>query len=648
MQKFLFLCFLSIATQGITQEYSPTYNISRQDLTNNYFEKDSTANAVIIYDYGNTFYNKETWFLNVEKKRKIKILTNDGRDYGEVVIPLYQNKNSKETVKDIVATTYNLENDEIVISKMNKSSIYREQKGNWTLVKLVLPNVKAGSVISYSYKKATKFINKYEPWYFQHDIPTVYSEYNVSIPGNYEYHIKLVGNIPLKTNASWIEHNCLEAGRGASADCAVYKYVMTDIPAYKQEDFTTTKENYLSRIEYELSVVKHFDGKVDKVAKTWADVDDELNADKDFGRQIKKTSIVKKLLPETIKDISDRKAKATAIYQYVLDNYKWNNDYGRFDVSIKRLLEEKGGNAFELNLLLHNLLATEDFEVSPLLISTRNNGFATKIYPVLSDFNYVILKLKLDSDTYYLDATSPYLSFGEIPYRCLNKYGRVIDFKNGSYWEDITPKSYSTSQIRALYSVNENNELVGTVNKIVSGYKSHDKKQSYFENSTQYLETIKSEYSFSELYNHKVLSESRNDIEFSEEFEIIHEEGFIGDNIFFNPFIHRFINENPFKLQQRSYPIDFGYMQTYEYSLQIDLGEKLKIGELPENQNIALPDNLGSLIFSTTSNNDEVTLYFKIKFDSPIYNFNYYGALKVFLSKVIDIQNNTLISLKKI
>ena len=51
-------------------------------------------------------------------------------------------------------------------------------------------------------------------------------------------------------------------------------------------------------------------------------------------------------------------------------------------------------------------------------------------FPVISDFNYLIVQATIDDKTYLLDATDNYLSFGEIPFRCLNSYGRLMDFKN--------------------------------------------------------------------------------------------------------------------------------------------------------------------------------------------------------------------------
>ena len=159
-------------------------------------------------------------------------------------------------------------------------------------------------------KTQSRFMSKFQPWYFQGPDPVLYSEYNTSIPGNYEYNIKLVGDLPLHTNETSIEKNCIVVNTDTAANCSVAKYVMKNIPAYKPEGFTTTPLNYTARIEYELSVIRGFNGSVEKLTKTWASVDGELKSDDDFGKQISKKSLVKKVLPKEISSIDDQLAKS--------------------------------------------------------------------------------------------------------------------------------------------------------------------------------------------------------------------------------------------------------------------------------------------------------------------------------------------------
>jgi len=103
--------------------------------------------------------------------------------------------------------------------------------------------------------------------------------------------------------------------------------------------------------------------------------------------------------------------------------------YGIFGISkLKTAIENKTGNSSEINISLINVLKSVDLNAELVLLSTRNNGFATKLYPVISEFNYVIAKLNNNDKIYLLDATSKLKPFGQLPYQCLNGYGRVMDF----------------------------------------------------------------------------------------------------------------------------------------------------------------------------------------------------------------------------
>uniref|UniRef100_UPI00404AEFF4 DUF3857 domain-containing protein n=1 Tax=Gelidibacter sp. TaxID=2018083 RepID=UPI00404AEFF4 len=648
----LFYLTITLLFTSLTYSQSPfnweSYNVSKADITNTIFEKDSTANALVIYEMGNSYIDKKTFKLVTEVKKKIKILNREGFDKSIISILLRKNDKSIEKIKDLNGSTYNIENGEIIQTKLQDNEIYEENYNeNFILMKFTLPNIKEGSIITYSYTIESPFIYKYRGWEFQSDVPKIYSQYNTSIPGIYEYHVKLVGFKKLEVFHEEIVGYCLEAGNGASADCVNTIYAMKDIPAFTDEEYMTTRSNYLSRIEYELKTVRHFDGKVDNVTKTWEIVDKELKTDNNVGRELgKKTGIVDVFPNNEIPN--NNLEKAQAIYNYVQKTYTWNEKYDIFtDVSVKDLIKEKSGNVSEINILLHNLLLEHDIEVKPILLSTRSNGFSTKIFPVMSDFNYLINQVTIDNKTYFLDATDSYLSFGELPFRCLNQYGRLLDFKEGSTWIDIFPEKVSTIQYRFDLSLKENEELSGSIDVISNGYHALPLKRSYFKNPTDYLKSYKNKYASIEFTNHTVSTEDKTSYDFKERFEIQSELEIISDKIYFNPFLITVFDENPFKLQERTYPIDFGFKDAYLYSLKIQIHDSYQILETPKDLNFALPNNKGTILLTTKVDNNNLMIYYKFNFNESIYEPEYYPYLKEFLSKIVDIQKNSLIVLKK-
>ena len=70
--------------------------------------------------------------------------------------------------------------------------------------------------------------------------------------------------------------------------------------------------------------------------------------------------------------------------------------------------------------------------------------------------------------------------------------------------------------------------------------------------------------------------------------------------------------------------------------------------ELPINSSFALPNRRGVAQLLCASKGNKVTIFMKIQLNEPIYTIDYYASLKEYMSKVVDIQNNTVVVLEKI
>lgn len=648
MKQIIFFITLILHSVLLSQNSfnNQDLTVTRNDLLTNTFPQDSTANALVIYEYGNSYVDDRSFNLITEVKRKIKILTKDGLNYGDIEIPIYVG-GDKEKITDIKGTTYNIENDETRTFQLSKDQIYTENYNkNVDIVKFLLPNVKQGSVITYSYTKTSPFFGKYHPWDFQREIPKLYSEYNTSIPGMYEYHIKLIGNKPLDINEQSIDKGCIVLS-GAAANCAISKYAMKNIPAFIPEEFMTTEDNYRSRIEYELKTLRYFDGRIKQYTQTWEDADKQLRSSKSLGAQLSKGFKYKVVVPEAVTKIENPEEKAQTIYGFIQKNFVWNEINRSFGENVDELITKRSGTATEINMLLHNILKSHDFEVHPMLISTRNNGFPTKLFPLITEFNYMLVLLKLNGENYLLDASDPYLAFGEVPFKCLNSYGRVLDLKFGSYWYDIVPKKPSTIQIKSNLEFKSRNVLTGTFNTTSTGYFALPLKKTYFANPSQYIENLDNKETTITFNNHKVTNSDKAAIDFIEEATITWDLDVVGNSIYLNPMVNKLYNSNPFKLQERTYPIDFGFKQAFLYSLKIKLNDFYTVKEIPKDQNFNLPNNRGTIMFKTDYNDQEVSLYFRFNINDTLFNYEYYEYFKEYFGKIIDINKNSFILLER-
>lgn len=262
---------------------------------------------------------------------------------------------------------------------------------------------------------------------------------------------------------------------------------MKDIPAFKDDEkFVLSPKNYISRIDFELSVHHSLRGTRNRYTQTWQDVDREFKQDKNIGRQLTKKGFFEKNVPESLLAEGDSLTRAKNIFNFVKDRFTWNGKYGIYrDIRVKSAFDNKKGNIGEINISLINLLNSAGLKTDLVLLSTRSNGLPKKSHPpVMSDFNYVIAKTIIGGNTYLLDASDKLMPFGMLPYRALNYQGRVMDFKKDSYWETITPQKDNQLFIIANLDLDaKSRKITGSINEMNSGYMAIAHKKEIKNNS---------------------------------------------------------------------------------------------------------------------------------------------------------------------
>lgn len=651
----LFLCLFitGFSTLFAQENYdSSSLLVSNEELLASTFEKDLTANAFYIYEKGySKFENGGEYNLLTDYSAKIKILNPEGYKHATIEIRLRKNKSSKEKIKKLDATTHYMENGMKRAKKLEPSQVFTEQNENYDLVKFTFPAVAPGAILVYSYQKESPFIFNFNTWWFQEKIPKIYSAYETSIPGNYNYSIKKVGELEFEKHTNSVQKNCFKPqGVATAGDCTLAIYAMKNIPAFIEEPYLTSRYNYISRIEYELVEITQLNGTVKKYTKSWKDVDKELRFDNNIGRQLGRKSLVKDLLPVNVQNEKDQLARAKAIYEFVRQNYTWNGEYSIYrDLNIKDIINERSGNISGLNILLHNIYEEQGFDVHPVMSSTRSNGTPNQLFPVLSEFNYLMVQLDVEGQKYLLDITDKYVNFGDVPFRALNHYARLLDFKNGSSWIDIEPNKLSGIVFIDTIRVDANGTSSGFSEHIFKGYHAVNTRNSLDRMSPdQIFSGISNPSSFVINNNTLIRNREQTNEHVHIQYELDNESQKINDDIFFNPFNFKFFETNPFKRTSRNYPIDFGYPDTYSYLINIEIPENHKIVELPAPLIHRLPENAGNLQFSATQMGDRnISVICRVTFPRSMYSSAYYPYLKEMFEKVIEIQTQSFIVMRK-
>ncbi len=647
MRKIAF-AFLLVSMTLYSQEEKSTKmgQITLEELKMTTYEKDTTANAVVLYEHGNFYTEPDKFKKKTDYYFRIKIFNKKAFDLANITVNLYKER----YIKNIKATTYNFDKyGNIERTHLLKENIYKvRQSENFVEARFTLPNIKEGSVIEYSYSVVTDYSNIYS-WYFQSDIPKIKSEFDVAALGNYQYDARLTGFLKLDKDNPSIKENCLYMPGVGNGACSIYSYGMNDVPAFKEEAYMTSKENFIAHVSFDLKSFTSVRGERTKYTTTWKKAEGSLKK-YFFNGQTAKKSYFKKNLPQNLLSNANTFEKAKNVYSYIQNHFNWNERYWDVkNVKIRKAFKEKTGGVDAINLSLYNSLQAADIESYLTAISTRDNGFPTKLYPVLNDFNYVIVKAVIDGKDYFLDATDKLLPFGLLPKRCLNGEGRVLDFKKGSYWQQIKAVKKTATTIKVQLSMDEVGDFSGKMSSVETGYSALKTRQAIISNSKEkYLENLENVNTNLLIDNYK--NENLDNLEkpLKENFTIQLENDLEStDNIRINPFIIGRTKENPFKLKERDYPVDFAYPRKYTYHFSIKIPDTHNITKIPNNKAIKLPNNGGSFVLRISQKEQQIQGYLKFNIHRAIYSNVEYYYLKEFYKQLIEAESSFIEVTKK-
>ena len=619
------------------------------------YDKDTTAHAVVLREYGKTLVSTQdhlpVWF---NYHVKIKIFDSKGFNKGNVEVELYKSDNNTfETVEDIKGTTYYTDEAGVIRrTDLDLTNVFRENVDkHHELVKFALPNLHDGCVIEYTYTTESPYHFNFHGWEFQSDIPKIYSEYEAHIPAVYDYNTALRVNLKLTTNNAKLDADCF-IYYGIKADCSVITYAMKDIPAFKEESYMTAPKNYLSALYYELAAQSDEYGQMRKVTKDWVDADKQLKEEDDLGGQLKRKDLLKDYLPKTILSQTDTLNKAKEVYTFIQKQFKWDEGYNIFtENGIKKAFEAHTGNSADINLSLVTALNAAGINADAVLLSTRDYGVVNKLFPVISEFNYVIAKVDINNQTYLLDATDPLLPFGLLPLRCINDQGRVMSLKKPSYWIDLVQTQKKQSSAVINLNLQPDGKVKGTITEYLLGYEGYEKRQATKKYNTmdEYMEKFASDLHNIRITKWKIEGIDSLDQPVTETFdvELKTDNKLNTGDITINPAFWDEITQNPFTLQERNYPVDMGAVTKQNLVVSITYPDGYTLTSKPEPVGMSLPYNGGMFVTSVDVDQNMVKYAQSVDLKKAIYLPQEYPYLKELYNKIIQNQKATIVFTKK-
>jgi len=105
--------------------------------------------------------------------------------------------------------------------------------------------------------------------------------------------------------------------------------------------------------------------------------------------------------------------------------------------------------------------------------------------------------------------------------------------------------------------------------------------------------------------------------------------------IYFNPMFYEAVIENPFKLEERKYPVEFPYASDKSCMIVINIPEGYKVDEMPQAAIVNLPDEGGSFVYSINLLGNSLQIMSKIQIKKKIFFPEEYQYLKEFYNHII-------------
>ena len=665
MKNIIVVLLLFFAASNYAQDYK-FGKVSKEELEESVHPLDSTAEAAYLYSKRRTYYRfskNEGFQIINEIHERIKIYNKDGFDKATQSIRFYKpEKGDKERITGITAVTYNLEGGKIKKTKVSKKQIFEEQLSKYTAQKkITFPETKEGTVLELEYKLVSPYTTVIDDLEFQKDIPVKKLDCYIEIPEyfNFKQQVKGYYLIPPerssgKRSAAWTTRESREYGATNSNfsnnkveyNVDVQKYLGENIPALRDDEaFVYNINNYRGGIGYEINFVKYPNSAPKFLARSWADVAKSIY--KAIDPEIKRNGYYKDDLNSVLQGVTDDAQKIGRLFQFVKEKVKWNGYSSVYpDISLKKAYKEGTGNVATINLMLISMLRSAGLNANPVLVSTRANG--VPLFPTRDGFNYVVASVSLPEGYVVMDASEIYSVPNMLPSRAVNWQGRLI-LKNGnSKWLNLGSSTKAIEDDFISAKIDADGMVEGAIRTKFSNLGALEFRKRYNKIKEEELITrMEDAYSLEidefKLDNKFDIGKSIvRTVKFTSE-DLVEE---INGKMYVKPLLFKGYASNPFKLDERKFPVEFSSPLKEKSSVTLQIPEGYSVESLPEKKAIGLPDNLGVFRYQVIPSGNKIKAISILELNQSTIPANYYDVLKGFFGELVEKQTEKIVLVK--
>ena len=455
---FIFVAATSYRMRtAVADEWQP---ISPEELRMTSVAEAPGAPAVILYRQVDRDDSARTG--NQYNYVRIKILTEEGRKYGDVEIPFLK---AQGTIHGLKARTVRPDGTIANFEGKAFDKTIVKAKGLKYLAKtFTLPDVQVGSIIEYHYtidlQEGLIFDSH---WILSDELFTKHAKFSLKAYPQFMLRWSWPAGLPPGTPAPKDEHG-------------VIRMETQNVPAFQIEDYMPPENELKMRVDF-----------------AYSENDSEREPERFWKKEGKKLNDrvesflgKRKVLEQTVAQVTTasdtpeqklRKlyARAQQIRNTSFEAEKTEQEQKREKEkainNVEDLLKAGYGNARQINWLFVGLARAAGFQANSVYISSRRQYFFNPAMMNVSQLNEDVVVVKLDGKDFYCDPGSKFAPFGLLQWDETLVKGLRLD-KDGGSWVDTSLPQSSESKIERkadLKMSDEDGSLSGKLTVTFSG-----------------------------------------------------------------------------------------------------------------------------------------------------------------------------------
>jgi hypothetical protein len=566
---------------------------------------------------------------------RIKVLTEAGRKYGNVEIPLPREVGS---IDNINARTIRPDGSIVDFKGEVFEKTIIKAKGLQYLAKtFAMPDVQVGSIIEYYYT-----VNFKEGWFFG-------SRWVLSqelFTKKAKFSLKPVHNDFVPVSFRWTEHLPQGTPSPKQRGDGLVELEAANIAAFQAEDFMPPVNELTARVDF----VYSYDPPETDVNKFWKNVGKKRNAEVEKfadGRGGMEQAVSQIVSPSDQPEVKLKKiyARVQQLHNTSYEPRKTEQEQQREKMGptegVEDVWKHGAGTDRDLNWLYLALVRAAGFEAYPVLVSDRRNFFFNPQTMQSSRLNGTLVLVKSNGKDLYLDPGSAFAPFGMLPWDETAVQGLRLDKDGGSWVQTSLPDS-SASQIqrKADLRLSPTGDLEGKLVVTFTGLESLRRRvDQRNEDDTARKKALEDEVkgyipAGSEVELTKQPEWTNSEVPFVAEFslKVPGWAALSGRRAVFPVGVFSGSENHVFEHSERVYPIYFEFLSQELDDVTVEVPPGWQITSLPRPQN----QDLRAFVYTLSADNIKGALHLTRKLDinALMLETKYYSPLRSFFQIV--------------